>query len=229
MSTRLLPALIAGLAVLVSACAGDSDNGSTGTGDSAAENAATTESGPTYTQFADFPGQTLVTTEYGAPLGIQVKAIDAEWLPELAGESANAGAHYLAVYLAVTGELADRGVQGARLDFLEAKFKIEQGACDEYATESPDFCYVKARPVAEPERDIADNTWRTHTWYAANIISIRTDIEAGETLIGVVGFEIPDDANLVGNVELCGPTKEHWYGSSTFPCVPIPEPEGARS
>ncbi|MFD2417461.1 hypothetical protein [Amycolatopsis pigmentata] len=226
MATRSLPAVIAGLAVLVSACAGGG-NASTGTGDPAPGNPATSKSGPKYTAFPDFPGQALVTTEPGAPVGIQVKPIDVVWTPELAGKSAQPGEHYLAVYVAVTGELADRGVRGARLDFLQAKFKLGKGTCDEYSTGTPDFCFRKANPATGLEGEIADNTWRSRTWSAVGIT--RTDVKAGETLIGVVGFHIADDADIVGSMELCGPTKERVYDSDRFPCVGIPKPEGARS
>src|SRR5262245_35986284 len=111
MRTRLLPALVAGIALLASACSGggDGDDPGADNGDTSPGTAA--QAGPTYTQFADFPGKSFVTTEPGLDLGIQVKAIDAVWTPELAGVPAEAGKHYVAIYVAVTGELADRGVR----------------------------------------------------------------------------------------------------------------------
>ncbi|MFC3456047.1 hypothetical protein [Amycolatopsis speibonae] len=226
MSQRLLGALVVSLAVLVSACSGSGgDNASPSTGDWAPGSSATSESGPKYTRFADFPGKALGTVEPGAPVGIQVKPVDVVWAPELAGKSARPGEHYLAVYLAVTGELADRGVQGARLDFLEAKITIGRGTCNEL--ENPGLCYVKASPATGLEKEVPDNTWRTKLWIATSYA--RTDIAAGDTVIGVVGFSVADDADIQGDMELCGPSKTERYNDRKFPCVPIPKPEGTRN
>ncbi|OXM44866.1 hypothetical protein [Amycolatopsis alba] len=221
MSQRVLPALFVSLTVLVGACSG-------GGGDNATSEApATSEPGPKYTRFADFPGKALSTVEPGAPVGIQVKPVDVVWTPELAGKSAKPGEHYLAVYLAVTGELPDRGVKGARLDFLEAKVKIGPGTCNEDKNESPELCYLKASPATGLEKEVADSTWRSRTWLAGSIT--RTDIEAGDTVIGVVGFHIADDATIEGDMELCGPAKGEFYDDRKFPCVTIPKPEGTRN
>ncbi|MEV7553627.1 hypothetical protein AB0N89_28770 [Amycolatopsis sp. NPDC089917] len=221
MAKRILPALVVGLTVLVGACSGS------GGDNTAPDGAPASEAGPKYTRFADFPGKALSTVEPGAPVGIQVKPVDVVWTPELAGKSAKPGEHYLAVYLAVTGELPDRGVKGARLDFLEAKVNLSKGTCNGYKNESADVCYLKASPATGLEKEVADNTWRTRTWLAGGIT--RTDIEAGDTVIGVVGFHLADDADIPGDMELCGPGKTEFYDDRKFPCVPIPKPEGARN
>jgi hypothetical protein len=226
MSTRLLPALVAGMALLVTACSGGDDN--TDTGDSTSGAPATAQSGPTYTQFADFPGKGFVTTEPGMDLGIQVKAIDAVWTPELAGVSAEAGSHYVAVYVAVTGELADRGVQEVKIRYLQLRSdNTAQDNCDPYAPDSvPRYCFHEAYPASDLKTEVADNTWRDEQWQADSLLG--TDLDKGETAVGVVGFAIKDSVD-VGSLQLCGPTKQDSVDTARFPCVPIPKPDGSRS
>ncbi|WP_414944653.1 hypothetical protein [Amycolatopsis sp. cmx-11-32] len=228
MSTRLLPALVAGTALLVTACSGGGDNPVPDTGDAMPATSATAQSGPKYTKFADFPGQALVTTESGMPIGIQVKAVDAVWTPELAGVSAKAGSHYVAVYVAVTGELADRGVQKAKIKYLQLRSNNTDGKkCDPYSPDDvPQHCFREAYPASDLRTDVADNTWRGREWQADSLLG--KTIDKGETAIGVVGFTLADNANLDG-LQLCGPTKEATVDTGRFPCVPIPKPESSPS
>ncbi|MEU6642358.1 hypothetical protein ABZ863_07380 [Saccharomonospora sp. NPDC046836] len=222
--------LVAGIAVLVTACSGGGgDNTAGDTGDSTSDTSATTESGPKHTQFADFPGQELVTTEPGLDLGMRVKAIDAAWTPELAGVSAEAGRRYLAVYVAVTGELADRGVQEAKIQYLQLRYDNVGGEnCDPYTPdEVPQYCFSEAYPASDLRSEIADNTWRGEDWQADSLLG--RDIERGETAIGVVGFNLADSENIT-NPQLCGPTKDQSTPEfNEFPCVPIPKPDGSRN
>ncbi|MEV7553628.1 hypothetical protein AB0N89_28775 [Amycolatopsis sp. NPDC089917] len=227
MSTRLLSALVAGIALLVAGCSGGGDSAA-GAGDAASGAPATTQSGPKYTQFADFPGQALATTESGMDLGIQVKAVDAVWTPSLADVPAKGGSHYLAVYVAVTGELADRGVQKAKIKYLQLRYDNPGGKkCDPYAPdEAPKYCFKEAYPASDLRDEVADNTWRDEKWQADSLMG--RDIGKGETKIGVVGFSVTDSEKAEG-LQLCGPTKEDSVDTGKFPCVPIPKPEGARS
>ncbi|WP_406164543.1 hypothetical protein [Streptomyces sp. NBC_00996] len=112
MSTRMPTALAVGSFVLVAGCSGGSGDAKSDAPPTSAESAPTA-SQPTYTKFADFPGKDFVTTEPGLPLGVRVKPVDTSWTPELAGKSADLRKHYVAVYVAVTGELPDRGVDDA--------------------------------------------------------------------------------------------------------------------
>jgi hypothetical protein len=227
MSTRFLPVLAAALALLVTACSGDgggTDPAAT-TGDSPSDDSATTQSGPKYSEFADFPGQALVTTEPGLDQAIQVKAIDVAWAPELAGVSAKAGKHYVAVYVAVTGALADRGVQRARIKYLQLRRNNTAGeTCDPYEpTKVPQYCYTEAWPASDLRLKIADKTWREASWSSDSLMG--KDLDRGETAIGVVGFSMADGTNTDG-LQLCGPTNEFEVDVDRFPCVPIPKPEG---
>ncbi|MFC3456046.1 hypothetical protein [Amycolatopsis speibonae] len=228
MSNRLLPALVAGTALLVTACSGGGGNPAKDSDDPASGAPASAQSGPKYTQFADFPGQALATTEPGLKLGIQVKPVDAVWAPELAGVSAKGGSHYLAVYVAVTGELADRGVQKAKIKYLQVRYDNPGGKkCDPYSPDDvPQYCFKEAYPASDLKDEIADNTWRDEKWQADSLLG--RDIDRGKTAIGVVGFSMTDGESAEG-LQLCGPTKEDSVDTGKFPCVPIPKPEGARS
>jgi hypothetical protein len=230
MSTRLLPALVAGTALLVTACSGGGDGNNTvpDTGDSTSGASATAQSGPGHTRFADFDGEGFVTTEPGLDLGIRVKAIDAVWTPELAGVSAEAGKHYVAVYVAVTGELADRGVEGAKIKYLQLRFdNTAQENCDPYSPDGvPQYCFREAYPASDLKSDVADNAWRDEEWQADSVMG--RDLDPGETAVGVVGFAIADSADI-GGLQLCGPTKEDSVDTANFRCAPIPKPEGSRS
>ncbi|WP_037310184.1 hypothetical protein [Amycolatopsis orientalis] len=224
MSTRFLPVLAAGLALLVTACSGGGGGTAATTGDSPSDAPETAESGPKYTQFADFPGQAVVTTEPGLDLAIQVKAIDVVWTPELAGVSAKAGKHYVAVYVAATGELADRGVQRAKIKYLQLRRDNTAGEkCDPYEPDKvPQYCFTEAYPASDLKVKVADKTWREASWSADSLMG--RNLDRGETAIGVVGFSMADGVNTDG-LQLCGPTKEIEVDPNRFPCVPIPKPE----
>ncbi|OXM44865.1 hypothetical protein [Amycolatopsis alba] len=224
MSTRLLSALVAGTALLVTACSGGGGAAPAPDSGGAKSDAPVTK----YTRFADFPGQVLATTESGMDLGIQVKAVDAVWTPSLAGVPAKAGSHYVAVYVAVTGELADRGVQKAKIKYLQLRYDNPGGKkCDPYSPDDvPRQCFKEAYPASDLRDDIADNTWRDEKWQADSLMG--RDIDRGKTAIGVVGFSMPDGEGAEG-LQLCGPTKEDSVDTGKFPCVPIPKPEGSRS
>ncbi|MFD2417462.1 hypothetical protein [Amycolatopsis pigmentata] len=227
MSTRLVPALVAGIALLVTACSGGGNNATNG-GDPASGTSVTAQPGPKHTQFADFPGQALVTTEPGLDLGIKVKPVDAVWAPELAGVPAKGGTHYVAVYVAVTGQLADRGVPKAKIKYLRLRYdNTARKSCDSYSPgKVPQYCFREAYPATDLKTGVADHTWRDQDWQADS--TLGDDLDRGETAIGVVGFGIADSENIDG-IQLCGPTKEDSVDTAGFPCVPVPKPEGSRS
>ncbi|MBT2442043.1 hypothetical protein J7E93_18405 [Streptomyces sp. ISL-36] len=222
MSTRMVTALAVGSLVLVAGCSG-------GDGDSKSEPPPTsaestpTASQPRYTTFADFPGKDFVTTEPGMRLGVRVKPVDTSWTPELAGKSADAGKHYVAVYVAVTGELADRGVEDVKLQYLRLKFKSTERPC-EFGESG--YCYGEAYPSSEiveldDVQEDAGGDWRSYSWRES---FLGRDIERGVTKIGVVGFSLPDTEKAT-SFELCGPTKEAMVDTDEFACVPIKAPD----
>jgi hypothetical protein len=118
-SKRIYTVLAAGALMLLAAgCSGGDDDEKTPHTDTSSSGPApgASQSSPKYAKYSDFPGKDFATTEPGLSLGVRVKPIDTAWSPELAGVSADAGKHFFAVYVAVTGELADRGVNNAKLD-----------------------------------------------------------------------------------------------------------------
>src|ERR1700754_4996466 len=158
MPTRLLAMLGVSIIVLVAGCSGGDKDPAAATSDTPA---SARVSQPTYTQFADFPGGELVYTKIGAHLGVRVKPVDTMWTPELAGESADAGQHYFAVYVAVTGELPDRGVDKVDLNGLQLRFRPTAGECAGRSgpVDGQTYCFQEAYPSSEL-KEVADGEWR---------------------------------------------------------------------
>ncbi|MFJ7061946.1 hypothetical protein ACK8N7_32970 [Streptomyces griseobrunneus] len=226
MSHRL-PALAAVGAIML--LAGCSDGGGENPAPAGLPGAtpSVTVSAPTYTRFEDFPGGELLHTGMGEPLGVRVKPVDTMWAPELAGESAAAGKHYLAVYVAATGELPDRGVKSARITGLTLRFQPASGTCAKgpYMEEGEIDCTVEAFPRSQLAQ-VADGEWRTFAWTDMSVMG--SPLQRGETQIGVFGFSVPDAVDPTG-FELCAPTRKNPIDSSGFPCVPVKVPEEPRS
>jgi hypothetical protein len=212
------------MAVLVSGCSGE-DPESTAAPSSDAQPTAQV-SKPTYTKFADWPGEELVYTKVGEELGARVKPIDTMWTPELAGVSADADKHFFAAYFAVTGELPDRGVDNLSLSDLQLRFKTTAGTCNErtWPVDGEEYCFATAYPNGKLEV-VADGEWRKTSWTKLSVMG--TPIPRGATMIGVVGFAIPDTVEA-DTFELCGPSKERPSGVSTYPCVPVKAPAEPR-
>ncbi|TJZ56827.1 hypothetical protein FCH28_04710 [Streptomyces piniterrae] len=219
MSTRLLATLAVGSIVLIAGCSAGGNDAK----DDAPTNADSSPSvsKPKYTKFADFPGKDFVTTEPGLKLGVRVKPVDTRWAPELVGKPADAGKHYFAVYVAVTGELADRGVENVKLSYLRLKFKSSTG--EKCGFGQSENCYYEAFPSSQLEEleKVSDGEWRNATWTES---ILGTNIERGETKIGVVGFSLPDTEKAT-SFELCGPTKEAMVDTDRFACVPVKTPD----
>ncbi|MGW2631563.1 hypothetical protein ACWC2K_19825 [Streptomyces chattanoogensis] len=224
MSTRMLTALAVGSLVLVAGCSGGGGDAKKDAPSTSAESAPTA-SQPKYTKFADFPGKDFVTTEPGLQLGVRVKPVDTRWTPELVGKSADPGKHYVSVYVAVTGELADRGVENVKLSYLRLKFKSTEQPCD---FGESGYCFTEAFPSSalvdlEDVQEDAGGKWRNYSWSES---FLGNNVERGSTKIGVVGFSLPDTEKAT-SFELCGPTKEAEVDTDKFACVPIKAPARA--
>lgn len=220
MSRRLLSTLAVGL-ILLAGCSSENK----GTADTPPDPAEPTSAPEKFTSFADFPGPHLRYTNYNETLASRVKPVDMTWVAELNGKAARPGFHFLAVYVAVTPDLADRGLQGVRLYKLAIR-RPAVGECDSSTTPAGEVdtsaCFVEGRPNSQLQQ-VADGEWRRDIWIQK---LTGTDVKAGETLIGVVGFEIADTV-AVADFKLCAPTPEHPLYASTYPCIPLAAP--ARS
>ena len=131
MSLRSISALSGALLLALAGCSdsGDADSDGSASQETSQAESSPSEAGPTYTAFDDLPGEELLYVEQGAaPVGLRMKAVDTVWQTELAGEIADAGAHYLVVYVAVTGEADDRGVSDAWLNYFD--FQIDFATVD---------------------------------------------------------------------------------------------------
>jgi hypothetical protein len=230
MSTRMLAAFVVASLALVAGCSSSGGGDSDGGGKSFASSSRSTGTGPSptatqprYDTYADFPGKDFVTTEPVLRLGIRVKPVDTTWTPELGGKSADPGKHFVAVYVAVTGELADRGVEGVKLGYLRLKFTSPEMKCN---FGHSDNCYQEAYPSGEVAAldDVQEDVggkWRDYTWTES---FLGTDLQRGETGLGVVGFSVPN-TEKGKSFELCGPTKEAEVDTDQFACVPLKAPE----
>jgi hypothetical protein len=219
MSARLLSIAAAAVLVLCTGCSGDDEPAA---GNSGQEPAAPVAK---YTKFGDFPGPELSFND-GNPVGSRMKAVDTQWTPELASVPAEAGRHYLAVYVAVTPELDDRGVPDVTLRGPILRAKKSADDCKPGAVESYQNCTYPAYPTTQLE-EVADGEWRDQEWQDVEIGG--TDLERGQTGIGVLAFSVPDDVDAPGGFELCAPTKDTYSFEPDYPCVGIPTPKEPRN
>jgi hypothetical protein len=228
-SKRICVVLAAGALMLLAAGCSGGDDEKTPHADASSSGPApgASRSAPEYAKYSDFPGKDFATTEPGLSLGVRVKPIDTAWSPELAGVSADAGKHFFAVYVAVTGELADRGVNNAKLDYLRLKYKPTDPIC---GPEQSGYCFRDAYPksqladLQEVQQD-AGGQWRDYAWH--NMSVMGTNVSQGSTMLGVVGFSVSDDEKATG-FELCGPTQASSVDTDNFACVPIDTPERSQ-
>jgi hypothetical protein len=213
MSVRSRSVAVAGLLVLLAGCSGGGDSkfpvGATGTSGQQAQQSS--DSTPKYRSFDDFPGPEIIFND-GNPVGMRMKPIDTMWIAELAGVPAPSGKHYVAVYVAVTGEDADRGVKDTEMDGALLQLK---------GTGQRQVAYPTSR--LEELLDVADGEWRDATWEATG----GYPIDKGETMVGVMGFALSDTLTAT-SFELCTPQKDNYLSEDTFPCIPVPDP-GPRS
>ncbi|RRS01308.1 hypothetical protein [Glycomyces terrestris] len=221
MSIRSISFLTAGLLLALTGCGGD-DTGATGS--SSQPESSPSASGPTYTAFADFPGEELLYVEQGVvPVGLRLKPVDTAWQTELAGEIADADAHYLVIYVAATGEADDRGVADAWLNYFDFQLVFPEGEmpCAPASIDAYGACV--ANPITELEQ-VADGEWRDHLWTSADS-SVTVDLPAGGTMIGALAFQILSDAELPGDLQFCARGRDVY---TTDNCIAVAAPEEPR-
>jgi hypothetical protein len=214
MSVRSLSVVVAGLLVLLAGCSGGGDTKVPGgvTGTSGQQAQQSSDSTPTYRSYEDFPGPEIIYND-GNPVGMRMKPIDTMWTTELAGVPAPSGKHYVAVYVVVTGEDADRGVKdtGMGNSLLQLKGTHQRQV---------------AHPASQLEQllDVADGKWRDATWEDTGL---GFPMDKGETMVGVLGFALSDTLTAT-SFELCTPQKDDYLSEDTFPCIPVPDPGPRR-
>ncbi|SDD70586.1 hypothetical protein [Glycomyces harbinensis] len=220
MSARSIAALAAALLLTLTGCA-DSGGADTDSGESTSqEESSPSTSGPTYTAFADFPGEELLYVEQGVvPVGLRLKAVDTVWQTELAGQIADADAHYLVVYVAVTGEADDRGVADAWFNYFDFELVFPAGGDACAAANVDAYGNCTPNPVTSIE-SVADGEWRDHMWGSADAFG-RVDLPAGATMIGGLAFQIPDAAELSGDMEFCASGRDVTREDN---CITVPAP-----
>ena len=215
-----LSVLAAGLMMLSAGCGGS--------GDSASDSSSSPVSHPTHTEpkystFEQFPGPELKhVIELGGQLGIRVKAVDSMWTPEFAGKSAEAGQHYLVVYVAVVPEEKDRGTQHVNLESVGLRVSHHTGKCGEM--EATTQCVRTAFPYSQMAQ-VPDNQWRSYNWEYSELNF--QDLTMGVTMIGAVAFALPDDVN--GTYQICGRSEKDDMYSTDWPCVAMPQPKNGST
>jgi hypothetical protein len=217
---------------LLLALAGCSERGSGETSSDATttgEEASTSAPAPSYSAYEDYPGEELLYTDGRESYRLLVKPVETAWLTELAGRPAQMGSHYLAVYVVVTGEEADRGVEEAYLNALSLGLRFGSGEdCKRDALGARDesmeeICHDNAT-LTTYLWDVPYEDWGTYSWEEAGLAGIPLD--AGATAAGVVAFTVPDTFDATGEIEFCG-------GGETIlmeydNCVAVPAPTGER-
>jgi hypothetical protein len=225
----LRPPSILALSVLLAlaGCSG-SDGGETSSEATTAEEQAST-SAPEYSQYEDYPGEEMVYTDGREAYRLRVKAVESAWLTELAGRPAQVGSHYLAVYVVVTGDSPDRGVEEAYLNAFSVALRFgtgddcnrdNLGGRDESMEE---ICHDMATLVTYPA-DVPYEDWDTYAWDESTLGGIPLD--AGQTAAAVAAFTVPDTFEATDPIELCG-------GGETVlmeydNCIAVPAPTGER-
>ncbi|GIG69200.1 hypothetical protein [Phytomonospora endophytica] len=228
MSVRSISTLALGLLVVLAGC---SDDGRPSSDESTAQAVeSSSPAPPSYSTFADYPGEEMLYTDGRDSYRVRVKAVEAAWLTELAGTSAQIGSHYLAVYVVVTGELADRGVEEAYLNAMSLGLRFGSG--DDCVRDKlggreasmEEICHDNAT-LTSYLWDVPYRDWGTYEWEEAGLAGIPLD--AGETAAGVVAFTVRDDFEATDAIEFCG------GGDSILMeydnCIAVPAPKGARS
>ncbi|ONI81561.1 hypothetical protein ALI144C_19805 [Actinosynnema sp. ALI-1.44] len=222
--------LCAGLVALLTACSGGDDNAdkSNSGGDKKTDSpAADSSSGSSGAKnFDDFPGESLVYTEGGFKIGVKVKAIDSTWKAEVLDKPADPGKHFLAVWIVVTPELPDRGTDKVSISKrFHVRYKATDGKCDpKTPAKQSGYCYEWGWPGSSLVPRV-DSNWREGSWIQSEYT--RDDVKKGQTLYGLVGFQI-DDSVKTTEFEFCAPSKEQSSNEEKFPCMPVKTPDGSR-
>lgn len=226
MSLRSISALSGALLLALAGCSdsGDADSDGSASQETSQAESSPSEAGPTYTAFDDLPGEELLYVEQGAaPVGLRMKAVDTVWQTELAGEIADAGAHYLVVYVAVTGEADDRGVSDAWLNYFD--FQIDFATVDSACAGTSVDAYGDCVPGAITKiEEVADGEWRDHNWSSADSPE-RVEMATGATMISGLAFQILDDAEVSGDLHFCARGRDAYTRDN---CMTIPAPAEPR-
>lgn len=229
MSVRSISTLALGLLLVLAGCSDDGGGQLSSDGSTTQEDTSTAPVPPSYSTFEDYPGEEMLYTDGRESYRVRVKAVETAWLTELAGRPAQQGSHYLAVYVVVTGELADRGIEEAYLNALSLGLRFGSGddckrdnlgGRDESMEE---ICHDNAT-LSTYLWDVPYRDWGTYTWEEAGLAGIPLD--AGQTVAGVVAFTVPDTFEATGPIEFCG------GGDSILMeydnCIEVPAPKVAR-
>lgn len=229
MSLRSTSLLALSLLLALAACSG-------GGSDETSSDAATTEAEastgapePAYSTYADYPGEEMVYTDGRESYRLLVKPVESAWLTELAGRPAQVGSHYLAVYVVVTGEAPDRGVEEAYLNAFSVALRFGSGDdCNRDALGARDesmeeICHDMATMVTYPA-DVPYEDWGTYEWQESTLGGIP--LEAGQTAAAVAAFTVPDTFEATGGIEFCGGGESVLMEYDN--CVAVPAPTEER-
>jgi len=230
MSLRSPSILTLSLLLALAGCSGSGSGETSSDATTTEENASTSAPEPTYSQFEDYPGEEMLYTDGREEYSVRLKAVETAWLTELAGSPAQVGSHYLVVYVVVTGEAADRGVEEAYLNALSVGLRFGSGEdCKRDNLGARDesmeaICHDNAT-LTTYLSDVPYEDWDTYSWEESTLGGIPLD--AGETAAGVVAFTVPDDFDATGAIEFCG-------GGDTIlmeydNCVAVPAPTEERA
>jgi len=207
MSLRSPSILALSLLLALAGCSGSGSDESSSDPATTEADAPTSASEPAYSQFEDYPGEELLYTDGREEYSVRLKAVETAWLTELAGRPAQVGSHYLAVYVVVTGDAADRGVEDAYLNAFSLALRFGSGEdCNRDNLGARDesmeaICHDMATMVTYPS-DVPYEDWDTYSWEESTLGGIPLD--AGATAAGVVAFTVPDDFEATGAIEFCG-------------------------
>ncbi|ALG09572.1 hypothetical protein [Kibdelosporangium phytohabitans] len=218
--------LCAGFAALLTACSGGGDTGSGDSTGGGAPEQAQDDASSKRPNFDEIPGESIVYTEDGATIGIKVKTVDSTWKPEVMEKPAAAGSHFLAVWVALTPELPDRGADKVNISGkFYVRYKATNGNCGPSTkATSEGYCYQWSTLSSAPTL-MLNSKWRDSTW--SKLEYVRTDFERGQTRIAQFGFEVADTVKAT-EFELCAPSKQQPTNKEKFPCLPVKAPDGTR-
>lgn len=226
MSVRSLSVLALGALLALAGCSGDGGGDSAG-GDSTSQKSGSASPQTKYTEFADFDGDEILAVDLAAPMGLRTKVVDAAWLTELGDRTAQAGNHILAVYVAVATELDDRGLDDAKFHALTLGLRSGASAqdCNQALNGNQEpanggICLGNASVTGQLEQ-VADDQWREHQWHNGDTGGVP--LEPGQTLIGVIGFEIADSTEVADDTVFCAPAKNDAIFTDYENCLALPK------
>ncbi|MFB9660302.1 hypothetical protein ACFQS3_11090 [Glycomyces mayteni] len=233
MSIRSMSALALGALTLLAGCndAGDAD--AAGEGDASDQSPAEEQPSPepTPTTFDEFPGEELLYFDAeSASIGTRIKAVGTEWTTEFLDYTAEAGTHYLVIYVVATGELDDRGLDHAGLSnlgyTLEMRYPSSASPClTGHEVDDPAYCYYdgwNTRILSAQFEPFASDDWTNYLWMEGSIFGV--EMEPGATMVGAVAFSVEDEAAATGGFEFCARGKDNTLDDNVFPCIAAPDP-----